>query len=70
MIGRAAYDAHVEAWTAHYKSAGRDARIPGERAHAAEMAAASDGLPLPKDITEELKRLGAERGLPLPDALR
>jgi len=70
MIGRAAYDAHVEAWTAHYKSAGRNARIPGERAHFAESAATSGGLPLPNDITEDLKRLGSERDLPFPDAVR
>lgn len=70
MIGRAAYDTHVEAWTAHYKSAGRNARIPGERAHLAETAAASGGLPIPNDIAADLKRLGNERRLPFPDAVR
>jgi LDH2 family malate/lactate/ureidoglycolate dehydrogenase len=70
MVGRAAYDAHVTAWTSHYKSAGGDARIPGERAHAAETAAAAEGIPLPQDITDDLGRLGSEQGLPFPDAIR
>ncbi len=70
MIGRAAYDAHVEAWTSHYKSAGRNARIPGERAHLAEAAASAEGLSLSSNITKDLKRLGAERDLPFPDAVQ
>jgi LDH2 family malate/lactate/ureidoglycolate dehydrogenase len=70
MIGRAAYDAHVTAWTSHYKAAGGGARIPGERAHGAETAAAAEGLPLPRDITDDLRRLGGECGLPFPDAMR
>lgn len=70
MIGRAAYDAHVTAWTTHYKSAGGDARIPGERAHSAETTAAAVGIPLPPDITDDLRRLGGEQSLPFPEAIR
>lgn len=70
MIGRAAYDAHVTAWTSHYKAAGGTARIPGERAHAAEATAAVEGIPLPADIADDLKRLGGEHGLPFPGAIR
>jgi LDH2 family malate/lactate/ureidoglycolate dehydrogenase len=69
MIGRAAYDAHVTAWTSHYKSAGGEARIPGERAHDTETKAAADGLPLPADITDDLKQLGSEHSLPFPGAI-
>ncbi len=70
MIGRAAYDSHVTAWTSHFKSTGNGSRIPGERAHRAETLAASRGIPLPPDITEDLQRLGFEYQLPFPPALR
>lgn len=70
MIGRAAYDAHVTAWTTHFKEAGRDARVPGERAHAAEVAANSDGLVFQDDIANDLRSLGDELGLPFPAAIR
>lgn len=70
MIGRAAYDAHVTAWTSHYKTSGGNARIPGERAHIAETAAAAEGIPLPPDITNDLRQLGEEHDMPFPDAMR
>lgn len=70
MIGRAAYDAHVTAWTSHFKSAGNGSRIPGERAHRAEVSAATKGIPLPPDITDDLRRLGLEYQLPFPPAVQ
>ncbi len=70
MIGRAAYDAHVCAWTAHLKAAGKGARVPGERAHAAEMAANSEGLTFQSDIAKDLRLLGEEYDLPFPTLLR
>ena len=66
MIGRAAYDAHVSAWTTHFKAAGEGARVPGERAHAAEVAANSDGVIFQSDIANDLRRLGEEYALPFP----
>lgn len=69
MIGRAAYDAHVSAWTNHFKSAGKGARIPGERAHMAEMSAMSEGISFQPDIADDLKLLGMEHELPFPQSL-
>ncbi len=69
MIGRDAYNAHVEAWTSHYKSAGGNARIPGERAHFAEVQAAKEGLSLAKDVCSDLEQIGAEYSLPLPQPI-
>ena len=69
MIGRAAYDAHVSAWTSHFKSAGKGARIPGERAHMAEVSASSDGITFQPDIVNDLKLLGMEHELPFPQGL-
>ena len=69
MIGRAAFDAHVTAWTTHFKAAGDGARVPGERAHAAETAAKAEGLIYQADIANDLHCLGAEHGVPFPDGL-
>lgn len=69
MIGRPAYDAHVSAWTSHFKSAGNGARIPGERAHLAEMSAISEGITFQPDIADDLMRLGIENKLPFPQSL-
>lgn len=69
MIGRTAYDAHVSAWTSHFKSAGKGARIPGERAHMAEVSAISEGITFQPDIVNDLKLLGMEHELPFPQGL-
>lgn len=69
MIGRAAYDAHVSAWTSHFKSTGKGARVPGERAHMAELSAVSEGIAFQPDIADDLKLLGMEYELPFPQSL-
>ncbi|WP_340107231.1 Ldh family oxidoreductase [Pikeienuella sp. HZG-20] len=67
LQGRAAYEEHIAAWTAHYGAAGGpSARIPGERAHEAEQAAERDGVPLPPAIIDELKAAGAGANIPFP----
>lgn len=67
MTGRAAYDAHIAAWTAHVLEAGgARARIPGQRAHDAEQEAERLGVPLLASIVEELVAVGRENEIAFP----
>jgi LDH2 family malate/lactate/ureidoglycolate dehydrogenase len=67
MIGRAAYDAHVAAWTSHYIAmGGPDGRIPGQRAFEAEQNCSSAGIPLPLSVQQDLAFLSEKYGVPLP----
>jgi LDH2 family malate/lactate/ureidoglycolate dehydrogenase len=60
LVGRAAFDAHMERWTARYRSAvGANGRLPG-RGDPAEH------VTLPGSIRNELATLGTQFGLPLP----
>ncbi|MCC5986193.1 MAG: Ldh family oxidoreductase [Pararhodobacter sp.] len=68
MQGRAAYEAHVEAWTTHYLTEGGDAaRIPGHRAHLDELQADRQGVPLLPAIVSELIEAGRDARLPFPE---
>lgn len=69
IAGRAQYESHVAAWTAHYKGAGGDAsRLPGERAHADEQRSAESGIAYSNSIIAELSELGREWSVPFPNA--
>jgi LDH2 family malate/lactate/ureidoglycolate dehydrogenase len=69
LLAGPAYDQHMRDWTSHYKAAGgAAARIPGERAAAAEADAEADGVPLDPAVVAELVALGARLGLSFPDS--
>lgn len=67
MTGRAAYEAHISAWTTHVlKAGGASARIPGERAYQAEREAERIGVPVPGSVIDELMAIGRDTGIPFP----
>ncbi|MSP66624.1 MAG: Ldh family oxidoreductase [Alphaproteobacteria bacterium] len=70
LLAGAAYGEHMRQWTEHYKAAGgRLARIPGERAAAAEAAAEALGAPLDGSVIAELVALGVRLGLSFPQLI-
>lgn len=65
LLGRPAFDAHMDAWLATYLAAGGDsARYPGQRAAAEEQRRAAEGLALPASVVNELRAAGASVGCP------
>ncbi|MGL4317545.1 MAG: Ldh family oxidoreductase [Pseudomonas sp.] len=65
VIGRAAFDEHMHAWIATYKSAsGAAGRYPGERAAEIEAQRSRDGIPLASQVVAELIKTGERIGQP------
>lgn len=65
LLGRAAFDAHMDAWLATYLAAGGEtARYPGQRAAAEERRRAAEGFALPASVVNELRAAGASVGCP------
>jgi LDH2 family malate/lactate/ureidoglycolate dehydrogenase len=59
-----AYESHMRAWTGHVrKVSAAHHRIPGERAHEAEMEARTKGILLLQSIQDELLAIGERMGL-------
>jgi LDH2 family malate/lactate/ureidoglycolate dehydrogenase len=71
VAGRAEYEAHVSAWTEHYKAnGGPHARIPGERAAGKELDARRNGVPLAANVIAELRELGSAYGVPFSSTVK
>ncbi|MGE0117330.1 MAG: Ldh family oxidoreductase [Dongiaceae bacterium] len=67
LSSAAAFESHMHQWIANFKSFGSPpARIPGERAHAAELEARQSGISLVREIGDELRAVGQEHGIPFP----
>lgn len=65
FIGRAAFDAHMNAWLAAYADAsGPASRYPGQRAAECEAERAAAGIPLPAAVVDDLRKAAALTGAP------
>lgn len=65
LLGRAAFDAHMDAWLATYLAAGgAAARYPGQRAAAEESRRTAEGFAPPASVVNELRAAGASAGCP------
>jgi LDH2 family malate/lactate/ureidoglycolate dehydrogenase len=64
------FDLLVSDWTSHYlRNAGSVARLPGQRAAAAEAEASRSGIEVPVAVLDRLERLGQAWGQRLPEAI-
>lgn len=69
VIGRAAFDEHMQAWIETYKAAsGENGRYPGERAADVERRRAIEGIPLGDKVVAELAKVGQLVGCPFDAA--
>ncbi len=65
------YETYMSDWLDLFRShGGKAARIPGERAHRAELDAKANGVLLEEPVVAELTVLGKARGIPFPPAFR
>jgi LDH2 family malate/lactate/ureidoglycolate dehydrogenase len=64
---RAAFNAHVADWVAHYRASGEGASYPGERSAAIRAQRLATGIPLLPALHETFRKLGAAAGIPFPD---
>jgi LDH2 family malate/lactate/ureidoglycolate dehydrogenase len=63
------FAAYMQHWMRHYAGSGAEARLPGERGHRTEQAAAEHGLAYPQPVLAELRAVAARSGIPLPAPL-
>jgi LDH2 family malate/lactate/ureidoglycolate dehydrogenase len=64
VVGKAAFDTHVEKWVSTYLSAGgKEARYPGQRAGEMEAQRTISGIPIPSSTLNDLRKAGASVGV-------
>lgn len=65
VVGKVAFDAHMERWVSAYLSAGGTAgRYPGQRASETEAGRAVSGIPISTSTLSDLRKAGASAGVP------
>jgi len=65
LIGREAFDTHVEEWVSAYLDAsGPEARYPGQRAAESERERAVSGIPVSESLRDDLTKVGDLVGVP------
>lgn len=67
IIGRGTFDAHLTEVLAHYKASAPEARYPGENTARLERERSAAGFPLADGLVDELRKVAAETGVPLPE---
>lgn len=66
LVGREAFDAHLQDWLSHYRGAGDGIRYPGEASAALRARRSREGVPIGEELLAELRAIGEAAGVPFP----